>query len=156
MGSTPPSFWADILRVAIPAALVVVGWLVVSRQHDSRELRKEIRGIISLLSDRVDKCKASALLYYAEDDDDKADSLAGSIKSDLSFVTSYLAVVRLAGLKINASRQFNRFKRAITGGYFETARRHDQLAIPHWREELEQSAADLVLYLEGRYFKDFK
>jgi hypothetical protein len=139
-----------------PLVLTMIGWAVVSSQHNKRERRKEIRDLIRLLEQRVDNILEHASEYYSLDGTDKKCPLLRSkIVSNFTALSQLLARLRSAGLLLGADVEFISFKQAVTGGQFESQARKKIDASSITTLESATVGFAFVSKIENAYFKSF-
>jgi hypothetical protein len=145
----------DVLRIAIPAAIVVIGWWIVSNQNDKRERRKEIRSIVDELKEIILEIRADTIEYYSERNSEATGSLSDKIKLNFLLVSQYLLLLRNAGMAINVSAELIALRKTATGGYFENAQFRKQGENPKWLSGLCSESVELILAIEKAYFRSF-
>lgn len=146
----------DSLTPYLPLALTMIGWIIVSRQHDRRERRKEIRDLIKLIETWVDDVLKSATEYYALDGDDpKCQGIAFKMRYGINGIDPLQKRLRSAGLDIKISDELMTFRQAVTGGSFESSVRKKNDANGSIIAEAAASGFELVGKLEETYFAAF-
>ena len=142
----------------LPLVLTMVGWWVVSRQHDKRERRKEVRELIGNVEQRIGEVLDLALEYYALDGSSaKCIGLASKINTKISSVSQLLARLKKAGFDHQSTKQFIAFKQALTGveAEFESAERKKQGSNGQVLNRSTSAGLSLLSLIEGTYFAAF-
>lgn len=152
----PLGHYVEIWAPYFPLALTMLGWFVVSRQHNQRERRKEVRELVRLVEQRVDDILDQAAEYYSLDGKDpKCPALASKMRFGLSAIGQLLKRLRAAGLEPAANDELIAFRQAVTGGNFETVARQRQDSGGAVLAESSASGFALVSKLEENYFSAF-
>lgn len=134
----------------------MIGWIIVSRQHDRRERRKEIRDLIKLIEVRVDDVLKSATEYYALDGDDpKCQAIAFKMRYGISGIDPLQKRLKAAGLDVKVSSEIRAFRQAVTGGSFDSIVRKKNDTNGWAVAEAAASGFELVGKLEETYFAAF-
>jgi hypothetical protein len=140
----------------LPLALTMVGWIIVSRQHDRRERRKEIRDLIKLIELRVDEVLKNATEYYTLDGDDpKCQAIASKIRYGINGIDPLQKRLRVAGLDAKISDELVVFRQAVTGGSFDSSARKKNDSYGSIMAEAAAAGFQLVGKLEEKYFAAF-
>lgn len=114
----------DVWTPYLPLILTIVGWYVVSRQHDKRERRKELRELIKFVEQRVDDVLTLATEYYALDGSNgKCDELGAKVRYRLAAMGPLQKRIRAGGLNVDATSEIVVFKQSVMGGTFESKAR---------------------------------
>lgn len=140
-------------KIAVPAALVVVGWLVLYSNARKIETRKEIRKLADIINQTIDIVAADARVYFSSANTEHVGHLSNKIKTDLSLISHYLFLLQGCGLKFLGTRDLVDFRKVVTGSYFETSEFMKQLEIPGWISEFAACQAKLKLSVDRSYFK---
>ncbi len=56
--------WSDLTDI-VPWVLVIIGWLIINRQHNARETRKERSAAIDRLNEELDKIESLAVAFHS-------------------------------------------------------------------------------------------
>jgi hypothetical protein len=140
----------------LPLVLTMIGWIIVSRQHDRRERRKEIRDLIKLIELRVDDVLRNATEYYALDGDDpKCQGVGFKMRYGISGIDPLQKRLRAAGLNVKINDELVVFRQAVTGGSFESSVRKKNDTNGSIMAEAAASGFELVGKLEETYFAAF-
>lgn len=154
--ATEPSFWFEVLKLALPVLIVIAGWYIVSQQQNRRERRKEIRELIALIKTNLDAMVEDSVSYFRERDDDKVQILAGKMKYESIMISKTLVLISTAGLAVDCNQEMTDFRAAAMGPYFETSDRKKQLDDPEWAQSLALFAGAVLDKIETAYFTFFK
>jgi len=131
---------------------VIVGWKIVSRDHNERERRKELRASIIAFQDRVRICEEKGLEYWlSAADSERATALSVSLKSTLQSIAAELARIQVACPGINANSEMVRFRRALTGAPFEAANRTPCQPGAERLADISDAACDLTDTVDSGY-----
>jgi hypothetical protein len=105
-------------------ALVIFGWIIVSRDSDWREHRREVRATYAELTVLGDKVERSSHQYYQlAATDPNAQRLAMEIKRDLDRLGMQIEMLRMRCSDIECKSELTAFRQSVTGGNFEVASR---------------------------------
>jgi hypothetical protein len=145
--------WAvEILKAVSPAvswALVIAGWFVVSRDHNKREKRKEIRGELQTLHSHIRIIESEAHAYLVAQNDPSNSARAAKIKRDLKRLSTDLSRICAGDCRRAVSAQLVDFRQAVTGSDFESAARtpcnHDSVRLA----EVAAAADELMSGLDN-------
>ena len=140
----------------LPIILTIFGWYVVSRQHNRRERRKEIRELIKLIETKADAILAMATEYYSIDGKNKKCSeLETKIRYHFDAIKSLEERVKHAGLPVNVVDKRRDFKLSVTSGEFESRTRTKMSENSNIIPEMATNAVTLIDEFEKAYFKSF-
>lgn len=104
--------------------LVIAGWYVVSKGHNKREARKEIKATLDGAVARSERIAELAQDYYASDPGFENAKRAGRIRSELKTLATEVHILRSASeAKIDANHALIALRQAITGGEFDSSNR---------------------------------
>jgi hypothetical protein len=102
--------------------IVILGWLVVAKDHAKRERRKEVRALIDRAVTRIRACEEKALEYWQlPDSEAKANALAVSIKALCQTLGSELVILQRECDSEDFGPRLINFRRASMGEDFEVA-----------------------------------
>jgi hypothetical protein len=146
----------DVWTPYLPLVLTMLGWSIVSRQHDKRERRKEIRDLIKLIEQRVNDVLTNATEYYSLDGkDSKCQAIAFKIRYGISGIDPLQKRLRVAGLDVQISSEISAFRQAVTGGTFDSSARRKSDSNGSVMADAAASGFDLIARLEETYFGKF-
>lgn len=153
----PCSSWLETFRTIAPVGswvLVIIGWRIVLKDHDKREIRKEIKALIDSAIAKVDTLEDHAVEYFSTTDGGRGSAIAASIRSNLSSIATDIKHVREAskGL-IDGESQLIALRQAITSGDFDSASR---VAIPESDEMFEDIRSAILAFrshLQGAFLR---
>lgn len=136
----------ELLRLLIPAVLIIVGWLVVHSQTAARDKEKARREVIAETSDalasQVSSILSIARTYHLSERDLEREVTIKMLLQDLSLQTSELSEICKDGATLGSCRSAIRsLRRSVTGQHFEDE--HDG-PLRSGHEQLECIAADVV------------
>lgn len=148
----------DFWTIAGPAAAILAalaGWLVVERFARARERRADLRSLISILDDSIERIVEQAVDFYSVPGDDKtAQVIANSLKAKLAALSTHLNTIRHCGINLNTDLEMKAFRQAVTGGAFESAIRPviptDCLKF----RKISMTAEDLSLKVKAEFFRE--
>ncbi|MHB8580511.1 MAG: hypothetical protein ACYDA4_11720 [Ignavibacteriaceae bacterium] len=123
--SVPPN-WTQVVGAFgqfVTWILVIVGWVVVNRQHDRRETRKEIRARLNELRD--DLCKLEHLAEKYHIWPNHQESSARRIKVLLKRIGDGVDQIRLLNRQVHDARLVA-LRQAITYRNFDTESHRSQ------------------------------
>ena len=116
--------FVDLMPALVAGIIVVLGWLVVERFARRRETRNDLRTAVSSFADAVQEVSDAAVAFYKlAGNAPQAMSLAATIRSKISSLADHIAILRNAGLELDADELLKRFRQTVTGGDFESLSR---------------------------------
>ena len=116
--------WLGLLPAFIAAGVAVVGWTIVERFAREREKRADLRALTTSFREAIDDILVDAAKYYSiSGNAPEALSLASSIKSKLALLSEQMTVLTEANLLPTGNDYMKSFRKAVTGGDFESATR---------------------------------
>jgi hypothetical protein len=136
--------------------LVILGWWVVSRDHDNRERRKEIRGQIEELTREVHEIELKTYDYLPTTaDSNESLSLGLRLKSDLQRLA--LALARLAKVEeINVKDAMTLLRQAVTGDDFDSKARKPAGLDSAWALKVQIAANKMIDDLEWAFREKYR
>jgi hypothetical protein len=151
--------WMDTATAFAPAVswlLVILGWWVVSRDHNNRERRKEVRGQIEGLIRDIREIEMKTYDYLPTTADSNVSrSLGLRLKSDLQRLS--LALVRLAKVEeIDVKDEMTALRQAITGHEFDSRARQPCDLDSGWALEVQTTANKLIDDLELAFREKYR
>ncbi len=138
-----------IIAQIIPWILVVFGWLIVNKQNNIREKRKEIRSILNQLLEELDSTEKLAISYHSAEK--QLIELGRDIKLSLSRIGK--SVNRHDLLPRGQRYPIAKFRQAITLKNFDTEDFITQKVNSDLINEISATKDDLTDALE-RQFQD--
>lgn len=145
-----PAFWTESAKIAVPAALVIAGWNVVSKGNDRRETRKEIRQFIDRTIASVENIRKNSIDYLVQDHCDEAKKLELSIGPELMRLESALSMLELKSGEELITAQ--KLRQIITNnGHYQVAGRVKMDMDHHVLASINMETAELVGLLEKAY-----
>ena len=144
---------APLMVSFVPWMLVVIGWLVVSRQNDARERRKDLRELVKSLSERLDRILANWSSYSMLDGSDpEASAYSDKVKSDISSLTLFMRRINQAGLRFAGESHIRLLRQQATGDDFESKSRKRSIEGHASYAMLALISMDFLRDLEAAYF----
>ncbi|PKM05023.1 MAG: hypothetical protein CVV16_02430 [Gammaproteobacteria bacterium HGW-Gammaproteobacteria-6] len=146
----------ELMRVAVPALFIAVGWKVVSADNNARETRKEIRGFLDRTISQVEGLCEQAVAYFTCVDDTEAARIAAVIDPSLMRLErnlQHLCLKDEAGQLVNAQT----IRQSITAhnAYRASPRRVLACDDPALYE-INTRVHDLIQQLEKAYSSSFQ
>jgi len=146
----------QLARVIVPSILIVIGWVVVSREHDKRETRKETRSFLDKTIANVEDIRDLAFSYFtasceveAGAEGAKIGPLLMRLEKDLKF----LSLNDANGKLVNAME----LRQAITGhNAYMTEPRRVLKCNDNSLMQINIFAHDLINELEVAYRKQYQ
>ncbi len=134
-------------------SLVVLGWLIINRQHNTRETRKELRSQLDQVCKEIADVERKATNYHLELTCNR--ELGREIKIRLKRLGRSLKLLNF-GEKRTQSHRFVRFRQAITLKNFDTAHHEQQQLDGKLLDEVAVETENLVFFLEEEFAKKYK
>lgn len=144
--------WAQIASTVVSWLLIIIGWFFVSRDHNRRERRKEIRALITDFVSNVRECEEKGLEYWSTpSESERATALSVSIKSAVQSLGAQLGRIQTACRGMSTSQEMIRFRRALTSPPFDSANRPKFDPGSGRLVEISDAACDLADAVEGGF-----
>jgi len=125
----------------------MVGWYIVSRDHDARARRSEIRELLKITRELLTKTEKDAFNYWTSaGKPDESRILAFDIKQNLNRLSHAANVLNRHSENFRVLDVMKQYRQAVTGGSFEGASR---AALNRGDERLMDIAATAVEF-DGR------
>lgn len=148
----PNDPWLEFVRIAVPASLVIIGWLVLYESSKSLEKRKEIRQFVEIILSLIDEISELSRQYYSPENLEHESHVSHRITTSFTLLSHYRFLLSTCGVEMKITVQLNAFKQTITGGYFQTEKHLNQLELPNWLAECAAAEAKLKLAVNRAYF----
>lgn len=142
----------EIAKIAVPSALVVVGWLVLYRNAKALEKRKEIKALVDITVDLVSQIAVDGKLYFSPQNNEHNGHLSQGLKTNLTLLSHYLFLIESCNVAFYGTKDLVQFRKVLTGSFFETTDYLKQTSIPGWAAELAAAEAKLKLSINRSYF----
>lgn len=132
--------------------LVVLGWIIVNRQNNKRESRKEVRGQLDQVSELLVELEEMAVEYHTAQQQNA--KLARSIKHAITRLTNVVHYIGLADAR-DFNRRIVRLRRTITLKNFDSANHQPVVVDGDFLENISSAAQDLIDLLERRFMTKY-
>jgi hypothetical protein len=148
--------FAQAFGPVLAIAGVVGGWIVISRDNNKRETRKEIRAQINDIAKLIRNIEDSARSYFQlAPATSEAARLSLAIRRDLQHLAGQLTALKPRHEALNFDLLLLAYRRSITGGEFDSqarvARSHRDILFL----EIGNNAHCLIVALEEAFAKNF-
>lgn len=141
--------WVD----AIPWVLVIAGWLLVNKQHNSRESRKELRAKLDQFRKMVDEVEDAAVEHHTTT---QTPVRCMKIKRTISRLSKELNLIAIAGLPVDRpGYRVTRVRQAVTLKNFDSQRYVSLATSDPIIAEIGAAADDLRYTVEKAYTTKF-
>lgn len=134
--------------------LVALGWVIVSRQNDARETRKEIRSSLIDLYLFLDELEISAEKYHTSASADPL--LSRDILRRIKQIHNRIKLTLMGEVPAKFEKQLARFRRAITLSNFDTRDFQQQDINSEILANIEDAKRDLITVLENAFNDRFR
>ncbi len=138
------------------SALLVTlfGWWIVERFARQRERRSDLRALIEVLDDSIDRIVQLSFEFYSLDGkEEQAAIFASSIKAKIATLATHLNTIRQGGIELNTDSEMKAFRKAVTGGAFESLLRPSIDAKSVKMETIRMTGEDLSLKVKAEFFR---
>jgi hypothetical protein len=122
--------WSDtgaVVRTVAPVVqigLIIAGWYYISRDHNRREERKELRALIAEWKRQVQILRERGIEYYQlPGSDQRAPQLARELKYGLKALCQQIQQYTNFCPSFDAADELVALRQAFTGGEFESINR---------------------------------
>lgn len=146
--------WWTLVGPASTLIAAIIGWVIVERFARKRERRTDLRTLIQVLDDSIDRIVTLAGDFYALDGKDKqAPIIANSIKAKLATLATHLNTIRQGGVDLNTDLEMKTFRQAVTGDAFESAVRPPIPLDSVKMAAIRMTGEDLSLKVKAEFFR---
>lgn len=139
---------SDSVAQIVSWLLIISGWLVINRQHNQREDRKELRTQLDKLIALLISLEGDAISYHLANEIES--SSARNIKVKLKRVSHSVRHLSL-GKVTDVNRRVISLRRAITLENFDTVHHTPQDPRSDLVDAINHSLDELVNYLEDAF-----
>lgn len=143
----------DVLSIAIPNLLVLIGWLVIYRQTISIKRRDDLEGIVRKSCELIEKIYSDAIAYFSDDEILPIGHESAEIRSTSLLLTHYLMLLRERGVKKSIGPYLISFRKSCMGGFFESTRKNEQSGLPNWKSDLANSKSELIFRINQSFLE---
>ena len=140
-----------IVTPVVQWGLIIFGWLVVSRDNDRREQRKEIRSMLNDISKLIIDIQDDAHSYYVSSPDSTSSFKELKIKEKIQRLERMIDIVGQQKAGFKKKKELISFRRLVTGRQFESKERTALPSEHRLHLEISASAKDLILSLESKF-----
>ncbi|MEL7707446.1 hypothetical protein AAG593_04885 [Citromicrobium bathyomarinum] len=155
-GSTSDAQFEIWTALGPASALVValIGWWVVEKFARARERRSDLRALIKILDDSIERIVEQSLDFYSiAGNDPRAPLIANSLKAKLATLATHLNTIRTGGIDIQTDFEMKAFRQAVTGGAFESSLRPVIAGDSVKFQTIVMAAEDLRLKVKAEFFR---
>jgi len=146
----------QLSRVCVPALFIIMGWVVVSRDHNKRETRKEIRSYLDRTIVSVEKVCDMAFSYFTTECELEASSIGAKIDPLLMRLEKSLQHLNLKNEQ-DAPVTAAELRQAITGhNAYKTSPRRVLMCSDSALMQINITAHGLINDLEAAYRKQYQ
>lgn len=145
----------ELTKIILPSALVIIGWIVVSRGNDKRETRKETRQFLDRSLASAEYIREKAIECLTLPDGIACKKLELAIEPELMRLDHALNLLdlKISGTKISALE----LRTAVTNnGYYRVCGRAELNLDHRVLQDINIQAAALSANLEGAYRSTYK
>jgi hypothetical protein len=144
----------DLAPAVVAGAIVIFGWIVVEQFARRRETRSDLRIAVTSFSEAVEEVNLAAGSFYKMNGNTpQAMSLGATIRLKIGALADHIAILRSAGLTLDADELLKRFRQSVTGGDFESLARQ---ALPNESQahiKIAQDAQALTRVVQIEMFR---
>ena len=136
--------------------LVILGWYFVSKDHNRREHRKEIRAVLNQIESSIRHIEETAHQYYLKAGSaSDIGSISLKIKRDIKRLSGDLARLHAVCASIEFKPELIVFRSTITGGDFDVKRRAASSSDSTKLGDISSAADELIDILESGFVSRF-
>jgi hypothetical protein len=160
MNPQDPIKWIDIFLIfgqIVTWGIVIIGWKVIWSQIKVREDRREAWELITNFKSIIKSIEVDAINYWiSEQSDPGCKKLAFQIKTKSKELGVFTNIFKLRGKDFKLNKNIVSFRKAVSGGEFESNAREklDQNNIKLY--EISANANKLIIAIEKSFFNNFK
>jgi hypothetical protein len=151
---------ASVLKALGPIGswiLIIIGWKVVSRDHNQREDRKDVRALINNLGTLVRAIEEKAHRYYLQGGATAgAQTLSMEIRRDFKRLAGDLGRLKKLCGSVDFKFDLIAFRQAVSGGDFDVKKRSACTPDSTKLSDVSSAADSLLSILEDGFTERFK
>lgn len=144
---------AEWVGPLISWGLVIVGWLVINTQHNTRETRKEIRAALNDLYEMLNEIEDDAYKYHTGPGDPV---LSRKIKRRVGQIFTRINLAFKNAVECRCSYEVATFRKAVTLHNFDTAVHKPLNQTDPVFEEITASRERLINVLENAFLETYR
>lgn len=140
----------ELIKITLPSILIILGWAVVSRGHNKRETRKEIRQFLDRSLESVEEIRQKAIECLTLPDGIECKKIELAIEPQLMRLDHALGLLNFkkSGTKISTVG----FRTSVTNnGCYRVAGREALMLDHRVLHDINIQAAELAASLEASY-----
>jgi hypothetical protein len=141
--------WGNVVSWLI----ILIGWLVVNYQHNSRETRKEIRVGLLELYKILDDIEAKAFDYHTSGG---SSSAARRIRAELAQLHARIKLILCGHVRCDYVRSLAQFRKSITYENFDTANYVKRPPDDDLFDRILEAKRDLIVILEQAFNNKYR
>lgn len=155
--ASPCNEYVEWLKAVAPIGswlLVIAGWVIVRRDHDKRELRKEVKALIDSVLGRLDVLEEHARDYFTKTDGGSGIALGASIRAELRAVGVEVKHIQDASKeRVEAQECLINLRKAVTAGDFDSAARVPISDADELFDEIRATILEFRSHLQGQFIR---
>ncbi len=144
------NIWLSIAP-SISWIIVIVGWLFVRHDNNTREDRKELRSLLDKIAVEIHELTQKANEYYLSNQDGQTPFKTADIKRRLWLLENRINLLKKYKTKFDNNQTYADFRSAISGNDFEKSDREALLPSNEIYQNMSLKAKDLIEYLENEF-----
>lgn len=146
----PASSGISVIQPYLPLVMTVLGWVVVSKDHDRRQRRKDVRDRIGVVQDLIANAVDLATKYYMSNPDStESVRTARDVKFELRRLGHEVQMCyQLSKCQCDARSELVDFRKLLTGRDFESKCRIQLLESDPLFENMQGAGFALVSALD--------
>jgi hypothetical protein len=149
--------YAAAFNPVVTWVLVIIGWCIVSDQHNRREVRKEIRATIDFLTTLIYETQDRSVRFYMCPSTDTACStLQAQILRDIGRIGMMVSSIENLNNHVSLSLKVTDLRRAITLHEFDQQERPAKGYADQRITEITLAAKELAELLEAKFREKYK
>ena len=116
--------WSKLLAGPVSWLLVIVGWIVVTRDQDNRFRRNEIRSVMNDLKKLLNEIENCSIDYWPiPGNAENAHELSRIIKQRIQWLAHYKRILSRDDKNLLVDEEMKKLRQAITGDDFDSPAR---------------------------------
>lgn len=140
---TPRDLIYSYILPLTPTALTIAGWVILSKREQSRQVKERRSKRIDAAIDLIKIIEKQGLEYHQS-----SDAACEVLSQEIVFGLHRLA--RLCGkISLELDQSLTRFRRAVSGGDFQAARRTPKPANHPTLYGVRKTSSDLIIALDN-------
>lgn len=143
----------DVVEIALPNVLVLIGWFVVYHQMVAMKKRDDLALMVEKSIQLIEEIYNLTIDYFSNDNIEPIGHESADIRSKHLLLSHYLMTLRQRNVKGEIGKTLNAYRQVTMGTFFENTRKSEQRTLPHWKSELANNKSELIFRLNQNFLE---